>query len=171
MAGKEPNSDQNGNRTMTAQTQQAAEPVSREGNIFRKTHSHHGRQVVITPHNSSMQHLCYGRILLDHNTPSVQFKTENKETALICLAGEATLSVNGQDFTLGKYDSVYIPPQVSVHVSALQADLAEFSAEVGNSYPLQIVRHADITKDSSLHFTTGGPGSTRTIRVMIGKNV
>jgi len=118
-----------------------------------------------------MQHLCYGRILLDRDSPSAQFNTENSETALICLSGEARLNVNGADFVLGKYDSIYIPARSSVSVSAAQADLAEFSAEVKNSYPLQFVGHADVIADKSLHFTTGGPGSTRTIHVLIGKNV
>src|SRR5579864_41701 len=127
---------------MTTQIQQVAGPVSHEGNIFRKTNSHRGRRVVITPRNSSMQHLCYGRILLDRDSPSAQFNTENSETALICLSGEARLNVNGADFVLGKYDSIYIPARSSVSVSAAQADLAEFSAEVKNSYPLQFVGHA-----------------------------
>lgn len=156
---------------MTTQPETAVGPVNREGNIFRKTNSHRGRQVVITPSNSSMQHLCYGRILLDSNTPSAQFNTGSHETGLICLDGEASLNVNGEAFTLGKYDSVYIPPKCQVTVSGQQADLAEFSAEVKNSYPLQIVRHSDVTADKSLHFITGNPGSTRTIHVMIGKNV
>jgi len=33
------------------------DPVTREGNIFRKTNHHSGRKVYITPQNSTMQHL------------------------------------------------------------------------------------------------------------------
>jgi 5-deoxy-glucuronate isomerase len=51
------------------------------------------------------------------------------------------------------------------------ADLAEFSAEVEGNYPLQMVRYSDIKDDKSLHFTAGGPATTRDLNILIGKNV
>ena len=65
------------------------DPVTREGNVFRGTNRHKGRKVFITPENSTMQHLCYARILLDKSHSEAQFGNGNQETALICLAGEA----------------------------------------------------------------------------------
>src|SRR5260370_33314427 len=86
-----------------------------EGNVFRKTNSHTGRKVVITPDNSSMQHLCYSRIVLDAKTSEVRFSTGKQETALICLSGQADVEAAGSKFVLGKYDSVYIPKRSSVY--------------------------------------------------------
>ena len=33
--------------------------------VFRKTHGHTGRRVSVTPSNSTMKHLSYGRIILN----------------------------------------------------------------------------------------------------------
>jgi len=142
-----------------------------EGNVFRKTNSHSGRKVVITPENSSMQHLCYSRIVLDAKTSEVRFSTGKQETALICLSGNAEIEAAGQKFTVTQYDSVYVPKGSPVHISSKAADFAEFSAEVDGDYPLQIVRYSDVQADKTLHFTAGGAATTRNLNILIGKNV
>jgi len=50
-------------------------------------------------------------------------------------------------------------------------DLVECGAAVEKRYPLQVVRYADVEKDSSLRFQTGGPATTRTVNITLGKNV
>ncbi|HWX53581.1 MAG TPA: 5-deoxy-glucuronate isomerase [Verrucomicrobiae bacterium] len=156
---------------MSTQTNSEANRLVREGNIFRKTNAHSGRSVVITPANSSMRHLCYARIKLDASAPEITFQTLNKETAFICLSGQAEFKVGENKFSLGKYDSVYVPRGSSVQVRGKSADLAEFSADVEGDYPLQIVRYADIQADKSLHFTTGAEATRRDLNILIGKNV
>jgi 5-deoxy-glucuronate isomerase len=42
---------------------------------------------------------------------------------------------------------------------------------VSNRYPVQLVRFADVQKDSTLHFHTGGAASERDVNIVIGKNV
>jgi len=145
--------------------------VENDGNVFRGTHTHSGRKVAITPGNSSMQHLCYARIKLDEQTQDVSFETGQRETAIICLAGEAEVTVGRETFLLSRYDAAYIPRESQVNIRGRNADLAEFAADVQGSYPLQVVRYADIRTDKSLHFTTGGPATTRDLNVLIGKNV
>jgi 5-deoxy-glucuronate isomerase len=145
--------------------------VEREGNVFRKTHAHSGRTVAISPANSSMQHLSYARIRLDASTPEVRFSTGKQETALICLSGEAEVSVGGNKITLAKFDSVYIPRGSEVQLRGQAADFAEFAAEVEGNYPLQVVRYADVRADKSLHFIAGGAATTRDLNILIGKNV
>jgi 5-deoxy-glucuronate isomerase len=145
--------------------------VAREGNIFRKTNAHSGRKVVITPENSSMKHLCYARIKLDAVVPEVSFDTASHEAALVCLSGQAELTVGEKQFTLDKHDAAYIPRGSRVQMGGKSADLAEFSAEVEGNYPLQVVRYADIQADKSLHFVTGGPATTRDLNILIGKNI
>ena len=156
---------------MSTQIDSTNERLVNEGNIFRNTGAHSGRKLVITPQNSTMQHLCYARIKLDSVTPQVTFKTEDSETAIICLSGPADLTVGEDKFTLEKYDAAYIPRSSQVQIRAKSADLAEFSAEVKGNYPLQVVRYADVQKDKSLHFVTGGAATTRDLNILIGKNV
>lgn len=148
------------------------EPVTREGNVFRKTNAHKGRRVFITPANSTMQHLCYARTILDQSSPKVQFDNGKQETGLICLSGEVEVTVGSERFRLGERDSMYIPRGSVIQLETLtSADIAEFSSDVEGKYPLQIVRYADVKNDKALHFVAGGAATTRDLNILIGKNV
>ncbi len=140
--------------------------------IFRGTNSKKGRSISITPDNSSMKHLVYGRIILDQEVSSAKFSTGPLETGLICLSGECTLTADGKTNELRQFDSIYIPRDSDVEIkTATSVDLVECSAEVEKKYPLQIVRYADVEKDSSLKFKTGGAANSRTVNITLGKNV
>jgi 5-deoxy-glucuronate isomerase len=140
--------------------------------IFRKTNGQKGRHLAVTPQNSSMLHLSYGRIILDTSQNSVLFNNGDQETALICLAGKVVVTTAGQQVEIGKFDAMYVPRGSSIDVSTSSSvDLAEFSSDVAGKYPLKIVRYADITKDPGLKFVTGGPGSARDLSMLIAKNV
>ncbi len=142
---------------MSTQTQVAFEKM-----IFRKTNSQTGRHVSVTPQNSTMRHLAYGRVILNSSKPSVSFSDGDRETGLICLSGKATVKAAGKEFELAKFDAIYIPRDSSIEISTnTSVDLAEFSAEVNRKYPLKVVRYADVEKDPGLKFVTGGPGSSR----------
>lgn len=140
--------------------------------IFRGTNSKKGRSISITPDNSAMKHLVYGRIILDQEESSAKFSTGQLETGLICLSGKCAITADGQTNELSQFDSIYIPRDTAVEITtATSVDLVECSAEVDNKYPLQVVRYADVEKDGSLRFKTGGPSTTRTVNITLGKNV
>jgi 5-deoxy-glucuronate isomerase len=150
----------------------SAPVAAAEKNIFRKTNAHTGRQVCITPANSSMRHLAYSRIVLNSAKPSECIVTGDRETGLICLSGEATVSVDNKEITLAQRDAIYIPRDSAVKISTkTSADLAEFSCDVANRYPLQVVRASEIAKDPGLQFTTGTPGCTRHLQMLLAKNI
>src|SRR5437868_5736562 len=131
--------------------------------IFRNTNAEKGRTISITPENSAMKHLVYGRIILDSEAPRVSFSTGKLESGLICLSGECTITCDGVANEIGQYDSIYLPRDSQVEVKTGSAvDLVECSAEVEKKYPLQVVRYADVAKDSSLRFKTGGASNSRT---------
>jgi 5-deoxy-glucuronate isomerase len=142
------------------------------GTIFRATHAHKGRHISVTPDNSTMKHLSYGRIILDSEVRTISFESGAREVSLICLRGAGTVSVDGTITELGRYDSIYIPRDSSVEVSTQSSlDLAECSAEVEGKYPLQVVRYKDVENDGSLKFSTGGESNRRTVNILVGKNV
>jgi 5-deoxy-glucuronate isomerase len=146
--------------------------VAVEKMIFRKTNIQRGRHLAVTPGNSAMRHLSYGRIILGPDQPSVSFNNRDQETALICLTGTAVVTTAGQQIELGKFDAIYIPRSSSIAVStSSSADLAEFSCAVTGHYPLKVVRYVDVTNDPGLKFVTGGPGSSRNLNMLIAKNV
>jgi 5-deoxy-glucuronate isomerase len=119
-----------------------------------------------------MRHLAYSRIVLNASKAAESFSTGDRETGLICLSGEAIVSVDGKENTLGQRDAMYIPRDSSVKISTkTSADLAEFSCDVSNRYPLQVVRASEIAKDPGLQFTTGNPGCTRHLQMLLAKNI
>src|SRR6266853_1765376 len=156
---------------MSTKIDSISERLVREGNVFRNTNTHSGRKIVITPRNSSMQHLCYARTRLDAASSEVNFNTGNSESAIICVAGEAEFTVGENKFSLGQHDAAYIPRGSQVRIRGESADLAEFSAEVKGDYPLQIVRYEDVQNDKALHFVAGGAATMRDLNILIGKNV
>lgn len=148
------------------------ETVEMNRMVFRKTNAHVGRRIPVTPATSTMRHLAYGRIILNSSQPAESFATKDRETGFIVLSGEATVEVGDRKTLLEKYDAIYIPRDSSVQVTTTSCvDIAEFSADVENRYPLQVVRFAAISKDPGLKFGTGGPGSTRQLHMLLAKNI
>jgi 5-deoxy-glucuronate isomerase len=140
--------------------------------VFSGTASHRGRHVSVSPKNSELAHLHYGRIRLDRELSSVAFSTEGRETALLCMHGECRVVADGKPYDIGTYDAIYVPRGTAVEVmTTSHVDLVECAADVTGDYPLQIVRYADVQKDSSLKFTAGGPSTSRDLNIIIGKNV
>jgi 5-deoxy-glucuronate isomerase len=141
--------------------------------VFRKTHGYTGRRVSVTPGNSAMGHLAYGRIILNATAPAESLSTGERETGLIVLSGNATVTDDrGQEVSLGQYDAIYIPRDSSVKIATTSnADIAEFSAEVSKRYPFQVVRFSQVENDLGLKFTTGGSGSLGKLHRLLAKNV
>jgi 5-deoxy-glucuronate isomerase len=140
--------------------------------VFRKTNTHSGRHLAVTPENSTMRHLAYGRIRLSPSTPQVSFDNGNRETGLILLSGLCTVRTDRREFELGKYDAIYVPRDSNIEVSTRsEADIAEFSSDVEDKYPLKIVRYAETSQDPGMKFSAGGPGSSRQLNMLIAKNV
>ena len=152
---------------MSSQTAVALEKM-----VFRRTNGQTGRHLAVTPENSTMRHLAYGRIILNSTRPSVSFSNGDRETGLLCLSGNAAVKVAGKEFEIGKFDAIYVPRDSSIEISTRNSvDLAEFSSDVTGRYPLKVVRYADVQKDPGLKFATGGPGSSRELNMLIAKNV
>jgi len=148
------------------------EKAAAEKMIFRGTNAHTGRQISVSPDNSTMRHLCYGRIILNNSRRSENFSTGDRETGLICLSGKATVNIDGHAWSLDRFDSIYIPRDSTVEVATdSEVDFAEFSAPVSKKYPVQLVRYSDVKKDPRLNFSTGGPGSKRHLNMLLAKNV
>ena len=140
--------------------------------IFSGTASHRGRMLSVTPANSNLAHLHYGRTILGANEPRAAFATEGRETSLLCMRGACTVTVDGTPHDIGLYDAIYVPRGSAVVVETTgEVDLVECAAEVSGDYPLQIVRYADLAKDPKLKFRAGGDATSRDLNIVIGDNV
>ena len=146
--------------------------VALEKMVFRKTNAQTGRHVAVTPENSTMRHLSYGRIILNPAKPLVSFSNGDHETALICLSGNGLVKTASGEFELEQFDAIYIPRDSEIAVSTKSSvDFAEFAADVNGTYPLKVVRYADVSKNPSMKFVAGCPGSKRELNVLIADNV
>ena len=148
------------------------QPQSDAQYLYRGTASKKGRHQFVTPENSSMKQLYYGRIMLDSTLSEVSFESGSREVALMVMGGSCTALVKGEKIDLGQHDALYVPRGSSVKLStSTRVDIIECSANVEGDYPLQVVRYADIEKDAKLRFSTGGETSKRTLNIQIGNNV
>jgi 5-deoxy-glucuronate isomerase len=142
--------------------------------VVRDTAAAKGRTLSIAPgRTAAARHLHYGRIILDPFDPPITIGSDVNETGLICLNGSAMATVDGTAYSLGRYDALYVPRDVSVSIAPGPSgcDLAEIAAPVSTQHPVQYVRFADVQADPGLHFNAGGASSKRDLNVLIGKNV
>lgn len=165
-------------------------PRASQNLFFSGTASRFGRHLAVSPANSPLEYLCYGRIRLlagdeERSLAQVSFESGSRETGLLCMRGSCRLRVapvsNGESaerihpaehITLGLHDAVYVPRGWRVEISTdSEVDLVECSAEVTGDYALQVVRYADVARTPSLKFTTGGDNSRRELNIVIGNNV
>src|SRR6266849_2019058 len=141
-------------------------PIQAKTCVVRDTDKQRGRHISVKPGTTAARHLHYGRIILDAADAPISFSTGERETGFICLRGKAKIN----EYELSPYDALYLPRDSEVKVSG-SCDVAEIAAPVSRRYPAQLVRFADVQKNSSLHFHTGGPSAERDVNIVIGKNV
>jgi 5-deoxy-glucuronate isomerase len=143
--------------------------------IVRNTAARKGRTTSVAPGQTAARHLHYGRIILDggQGAEPLTFDTGELETGLIGMKGSATVRVGGERFTIGRYDALYVPRDSAVEIvpGPDGCDLAEISAPVSKSHPVQFVSFDAVQKDPGLHFVAGGPSAKRELNVLLGKNV
>ncbi len=147
-------------------------PLASSKLIFSGTASRRGRNISVSPSNSVMAHLHYGRIILAADEPRVAFSTEKRETALLSMRGACSITVDGTRYDIGLHDAIYIPPGSAVVVETTgEVDLVECAAEVSGTYPLQVVRYAELATNPKLKFRAGGESTSRDLNIVVGDNV
>src|SRR5687767_4128932 len=93
-------------------------PLTVDRCVIRNTAARKGRTRTVSPTDTASRHLHYGRIILDAGAALEPFPTTAHETGFIALSGSATLDVDGQTFSLGQYDGLYVPRDSQIAVSA-----------------------------------------------------
>ena len=139
--------------------------------LFRGTHRIQGRKRVIHQYNTGLEYLRYGRIVFGSGGGKVEVESQDEELGFVCLTGAGNITADGQTFTLGKYDALYLPKDSGCTVAAGSAfDVAEFGAPSGKKYPVQFVRFDDVLKNPKLVKKAGFEPYARTIHTLIGED-
>jgi len=153
--------------------------IAKDTCIIRNTAAKKGRTTAVAPGTAASRYLHYGRIILDAGDPALIFATNQLETGLIGLKGSAVVKTlktgetGAQSFTIGRYDSLYVPRDASIDITPGPGgcDLAEVAAPVSRAYPVQFVSFKSVQENPGLHLTVGGPAAERDLNILIGKNV
>jgi 5-deoxy-glucuronate isomerase len=148
------------------------QPISAQSCVIRNTAARNGRTTAVAPGRTAARHLHYGRIILEPDQP-LSFRTEDRETGLVCLKGSAAAAADGASYQLDRYDALYVPrgSTIELRPGPGGCDLAEIAAAVHSRYPVQFVDFDEVQKDAGLHFAAGGPSNQRELNILIGKNV
>ena len=141
--------------------------------VIRATHRHQGRVRAVSPATAALRHLHYGRVILEASDAPLAMETGTHETGFLALAGEAMIELAAAQYRLTPYDALYVPRDTALRIlpGAAGSDLAEISAPVSGSYPVQFVPFADVRRDPNLHFAAGASSCERDLNIVIGKNV
>lgn len=140
--------------------------------LVRNTAQRKGRNISMTPKNTPLKYLSCGRIVLDHEINTISANSEEQEIALICLKGQGSVKVNGQEFKMKPYDALYIPPKTAFQVATeKQFDLAEASAPSDKKGAPQLIAFESLKGDSPFHTTAGKDTYQREIYKLIDTNV
>jgi len=125
----------------------------------------------VTPANSATKHLSYGRIRLDAEVPAVSFAAGAEEVGLVCLQGPGASRSTDRPSP-----SAATTPCTSARRPCRRADghgrrPRGVPRAGGEPVPLRHVRYAEVVADPGLHFKAGGPSSSRTLNMLLAKNV
>jgi 5-deoxy-glucuronate isomerase len=150
--------------------------IAKDTCIVRDTAARKGRTTAVAPGTAASRFLHYGRIILDAGSRPLSFATNDMETGLIGLKGSAEVKTSqsgSRSFTVGRYDSLYVPRGASIDITPGPdgCDLAEVAAPVDREYPVQFVAFKTVQADPGLHLKVGGPSAQRDLNILIGKNV
>jgi len=119
-----------------------------------------------------MRHLSYGRIILSPEVPAVEFDAGGEEVGLIGLAGEVDVIVAGQTYSAGPPRRDLHPADEHVTVRTARRPTSPSAARPWSTGTrCKHVKYADVLANPGLHFSTGGPSTTRTLNILLGKNI
>ncbi len=140
--------------------------------LFRNTAGHTGRRRVITPANSDLEYLSYGRTVLKAGDTPVTFHTGDEEVVILCMNGTGTIEAAGQIYTLKKWDSLFAGAGVRLTLStATSVDFLECAAPTEKRGAVQFIPFDGVKGEPDLVMVSGQVPFQRTIYKLIDRNV
>jgi 5-deoxy-glucuronate isomerase len=139
--------------------------------LFPGTHRVRGRRRWIDEKTTGLRFLKYGRIVLEEGDEPIFLETGREEIGLICLGGEGSVEVNGRNFGMKKYDTLYLPVGARCRIVPKEFfDLAECAAPASKDYGVQFISFDEVLKTPNLVNRAGFEPYARTIHTLIGES-
>src|SRR5690625_18681 len=120
-------------------------------NLFQNTASKKGRIRIISPANPELSALSYFRIIVDSELSAIDCAHHGVEAGLICLSGEATITISGHEYLMKPYDTLFLPPgQRGTVRTESTLDIVEFTAPSEEQGPAHFVPFKEVNEDPEL---------------------
>lgn len=132
-----------------------------------------GYHEFITPENSDLEYLTYGRLWVGPQT-NYELSTHDHEVALVCLRGKGVLHIANQRWEMANHDLAYIPRDFSYNVKNIcdaPLDIAVLSAPSNIDALPALVRFRTVEKDPKLHRTVGYENCIREVFTCLGPQI
>ena len=140
--------------------------------LFRNTASRVGRNISITPTTSEFKMISAGRIILRDETRNASGQNTGSETSLVCLHGNGIVRTCGKEFSIGRFDGVYVPRGEMFEVlTETTIDIVESSAPTTKVFEPALAKYADIKNDNNLTLHVGAEPYYRDIHKILCENV
>jgi 5-deoxy-glucuronate isomerase len=142
--------------------------------VFRKTNAHEGFKQFFSSETGAMRYLSYGRIEFTAGKPSHTVEPGKEEHALFCIKPSVHVKVDGEEFTLGEFDMLYVPRNARAEITGDPgADLVLAGSISDKDSKAALVKFNDIKDDPEYFFAVGSKelGTERRIFNMLGHNV
>lgn len=137
--------------------------------VFHTPKAKEGFYQVVSPENSDLKHLVYGRLWLDqgheHSLPA-----SGNERGLVCLTKEVTVAVRGEQFVLQRNDTLYLPWHTECTVrnsGADPADVVVFESDAFEDKKPQLIKFEDVGTDPVRYQVVGSGTYAREVWTMI----
>lgn len=109
------------------------------GTLFKAVAAKATYRQHFTPVTANLNWLSCGEYELPAHTSSGSISLANEETLLFMWKGVASVTVNGDEYQLDSYDTLYIPRGAQFQISNLQSEIAKVmqcSATADNVHPI-----------------------------------
>lgn len=124
--------------------------------VHRGTHQHEGFREIFSPKTGAMAYLTYARMVCTPKATSHTLPGDDREWAIFCVKGNATVDVGGGSFKLGPHDLLYAPRNTKIEITGEPGcDLAFGASPADRDAKPALIRNDDIKNDPSRCFDVG----------------
>ncbi len=137
--------------------------------IFHTPKPQTGYYPIVSPQNSDLKHLTYGRLWLKEHS-DYSFAATANERGLVCVNGKAAVTAGGVEYVLHRNDVLYLPWHMGFaakNPNRETADIVIFEADAFQDTDPKFVPFDEVQSDPARRQIVGGGTYAREVCTMI----